>query len=172
MVKRLAKYVEKLKKLTSFCKRKVKQEFRIWKTFSLNLVINILINLLSKRRGSSVTNTSHFTLPSSASFLNFLRVWVSMNELQLTQLSTSQKNKTNKQFSWNYSNCIFRLRNRCPPWRRRPAGSGRWPPWCCWPYQSSPPSPASSPGCLVPPMSGISSSSTPALFTLQYTPTG
>ena len=74
MVKRHAKYIEKLRKLALCCKRKVKQEFRIWKTFYLNLAINILVNLLSKRRESSVTNDRLFTLPTSASFLDFLRV--------------------------------------------------------------------------------------------------
>ena len=75
MVQKLAKYVEKLRKLTSNCKRKVKKEFRTWKAFYLNLAVNILVHLLSRRRGSSVSNSPLFTLPTSDSFLDFLRVW-------------------------------------------------------------------------------------------------
>ena len=74
MVQRLAKYVEKLRKLSLSVKRKVKKEVRIWKVFYLNLAVNVLVNLLSKRRDSSMTNSRLFTLPTSASFLNFLRV--------------------------------------------------------------------------------------------------
>ena len=76
MVQKLAKYVEKLRKLTSSCKRKVKKEFRTWKTFYLNLAVNILVHLLSRRRGSSVSTSPLFTLPTSDSFLDFLRVRV------------------------------------------------------------------------------------------------
>ena len=74
MVKKQAKYVEKLRKLVLYCKRKVKQEVQTWKAFYLHLAVNILIKLLSKRRESSVTNDRLFTLPTSASFLDFLRV--------------------------------------------------------------------------------------------------
>ena len=74
MVKRHAKYVDKLRKLAFYCKKKVKQELHIWKAFYLHLAVNILVKLLSKRRESSVSNDRLFSLPTSASFLNFLRV--------------------------------------------------------------------------------------------------
>ena len=100
MVKKQAKYVEKLRKLVLYCKRKVKQEFQTWKAFYLHLAVNILIKLLSKRRESSVTNDRLFTLPTSASFLDFLRVWAMSRSCSLLDKNKVKSTWMNFYVDW------------------------------------------------------------------------
>ena len=74
MVKKLQKYVERIRKIATSCKKSLKRELRVWRSFSFSLAIKLLLHLLSKSHGASVRNNSSHSIPPSASLLNFLRV--------------------------------------------------------------------------------------------------
>ena len=74
MVKKLQKCVERIRKIATSCKKSLKRELRVWRSFSFSLAIKLLLHLLSKSHGTSVRSNSCHSIPTSASLLNFLRV--------------------------------------------------------------------------------------------------
>ena len=150
MVKKLQKYVVKIKKFATSCRKTLKKEILSWRSLSFNILIKVLIFLVSKNQSHRVTSSTNHSLPTSASFLEFLRVILYLSIYKSIPFCSRLK------INWWWQS-------------RRHGADGCWPHSCCWQCSWWRQSPCSSPGwCPSQVRTGIWCFWMLALFTLQY----